>query len=185
MGFSAFSGAIGTRTGVRREVWIDAAAITPATTNGAETATEEDSNVTLDVLKFDGVTAEFGHFRFRMQEVWDLSTVRATVHWDGDTGASPGDGVVWTLAATAASDGDARDVTFTPTDIPDTLQAVGDVSIAAAVDITVQGTPQRGDQIFWRIGRDPDDGADNMPEDAKLMAVWIQWIESVNEPTAI
>lgn len=185
MGFSAFTGAIGTRTGVYREVWVDAGAMAPASTNGAEAETQEDGDVTLDLLKFDGTTAEFAHFKLRMPKSWDVGALRVILHWDAESGASPGDGVTWTVAATAASDGDSRSVSFTPVDISDSLNASGDVNITSAVEVSVAGTPQLNDQLFFRIGRDPTDGGDNMSEDARLMGVFVQWLESANEPKAL
>ena len=177
-----------TRTGVVREIYIDAAAMAPRTTNGAEAATDEyaTNDIISDHYLFDGLTEEGVQFKVAMPDAWNRGTIKAKFFWDGATGATASDGVTWGIAAQARSNDDAIDNAFAASvDTDDTLTVVGDLHVtAASAAITVSNTPAIGDLVWFEVTRVVGDTNDTMAEDAKLLGVQIQYTEGSTEPTA-
>lgn len=176
------------KRGEVEEIWIDAAAMVPRTTNGAEAATEElaTNDVMIDHYLFDSVTEEGVQFKFVFPRSWDKGTIQAKFYWDGATGATASDGVTWGIAAQARSNDDALDNAFPASvDTDDALLAVGDTHItAASAAVTISGTPADDDLILFEITRVVGDANDNMAEDAKLLGVYIQFTKSSTAPSA-
>lgn len=174
-----------TRTGVVREIWIAAGAMTPAGTNGAATGSYSPSGAdgsTYDVLDFDDTTAESASFTIAMPAEWNRSTVKVKVYWTTTTGT----GVVeWGIAAGAASDDDALGAILgTEVEVSDTRIADNDIHITAATAaITVGGSPALDDMVLFRIDRDPSVGS-NKTGDARLLGIKLQYTESTTEPSA-
>ena len=177
-----------TRTGVVREIYIDAAAMAPRTTNGAAAAIDEyaTNDIISDHYLFDGITEEGVQFKVAMPDAWDRGTIKAKFFWDGATGATASDGVTWGIAAQARSNDDAIDNAFAASvDTDDALTAVGDLHVtAASAAITVSNTPAIGDIIWFEVTRVVGDTNDTMAEDAKLLGVQIQYTEGSTEPAA-
>lgn len=176
------------RTGIVREIYIDAAAMAPRETNGAEAATEEyaTNDVMSDHHLFDSITEEAAQFKLALPDAWDRGTIKAKFFWDAASGASAADGVTWGLAAMAKSNDDAIDAAFPASvDTDDAVIAVGDLHVtAASAAVTVSGTPALGDLILFEITRVVGDANDDMAEDAKLLGVQIQYTESTTAPSA-
>jgi hypothetical protein len=166
------------RVGQYREVWVDAAAMVPRTTNGATQATEEyaTNDIMGDHHLFDGATEEGVQFKLAMPDDYDLGTVKAKVYWDAASGASAADTVEWGVAGGAISNDGAIDAALgTPATINDVVIAVGDLHISPASGaITIGGTPALGDLIWFEVTRQVA-GTDDMVEDAKLLGVAIQY----------
>lgn len=160
-------------------LWIDAGAMVPRTTSGAEIATEEyaTNDIMSDYLLFDGATEEGAQFRIAMPENWDRSTVKFKFYWDAASGATASDGVTWGIAAQALSNDDAIDTAFgASVDTDDTVIAVGDLHVSAASSsVTVSGTPALGDVHWFEVTRVVGDTNDDMVEDAKLLGIMIQY----------
>lgn len=178
-----------TRTGVYRTIYVDAAAMVPRTTDGAEAATEEyaTNDIMSDHYLFDGATTNEGvQFKMMMPDEWDGSTIKVKVFWDAASGASASDGVVWSISAGAISNDDAIDAVLgTAQTVTDTVIAVGDLHVSAATSaLTVGGTPALGDLIWFEVERLQDNGSDTMAEDAKLLGIAIQYAESATEPSS-
>ena len=173
---------------IYEEIYIDAAAMVPRTTNGAEAATEEyaTNDVMSDHLLFDSVTEEGAQFKIAMPDSWDRLTIKAKFFWDAATGASAADGVTWGIAAEAMSNDDALDNAFAASvDTDDTVIAVGDLHVSAAsAAVTVGNTPAVGDLLLFEITRVVGDANDTMSEDAKLLGVQIQFGRIISNSTA-
>ncbi|MHA1952257.1 MAG: hypothetical protein ACW987_20665 [Candidatus Thorarchaeota archaeon] len=167
-----------TRIGQYREIWIDAGAMVPRTTNGATSATEEyaANDIMSDHFLFDGATEEGVQFRLTMPDDYDLGTVKAKVYWDAASGASAADTVEWGVAGGAISNDIAIDTALgTPATINDVVIAVGDLHISPASSaITIAGTPALADLMWFEVTRQVA-GTDDMVEDAKLLGVAIQY----------
>ncbi len=162
-----------------REIWIDAAAMLPLATAGAESATEEyaTNDINSDHFLFDGAAEEHVQFRIVMPDTWDLGTVKVKVFWDAAVGASAADGVTWGISGGAVSNDDPIDAALgTEVDIDDTVIAVGDLHVSpATASITIGGTPALADAIWLQIARKVADVNDDMVEDAKLLGIQLQY----------
>jgi hypothetical protein len=174
--------------GVLQDFYVDAAAMAPATTDGAEANTEEyvvTPALTVDQLLFDTTTEEFAHFKVQMPSRWDLGTIKFKAFWSADAGTPASDTVAWKLAAQAVSDDDPIDpggsIAGSAT-VVDTLLATDDLHVTDAGTVTVDGTPALHDMIFFVVSRDV--AADILASDAKLLGIAIQYTESDTQPTA-
>jgi len=160
-------------------LYIDAGAMVPCTTDGAEASTEEygTNDIDMDVLAFDaGATEERAQFRIVMPENWDRSTIKAKFYWGNASGASASDTVEWGIKAGALGNDDAIDAALgTPQVISDTVIADGDLHITSATPaLTIGGTPALGDLVVFEVYRNTD-GTDDMAEDAWLLGCLIQF----------
>lgn len=165
-----------------RTIRIDAAAMVPCTTNGAEAGTYEygTNDIDVDYYAFDdGATEERVQTKLVMPEDWDRSTVKVKFYWANASGASASDTVEWGIKAGALSNDDAIDAALgDPVTISDTLIADGDLHVTSATGaLTVGGTPALGDLIVFEIYRNTD-GTDDMAEDAWLLYAVIQYVTS-------
>jgi hypothetical protein len=173
------------RTGVVREVWIGAGAMTPRTTNGAAPATVEmaTNDNTFDFLDFDTATEEGACFAISLPQAWNAGTVKAKVYW---TAASGSGGVAWGLRATSYADDDALDAAYgTEQVVTDTLITANDNHITAATAaITIGNTPAVDDLLLFEITREVGNAGDTLAVDARLIGVKLQYTESGTEPSA-
>lgn len=171
-----------TRTGVVREYWIGAGALTPRTTNGAASATVETTtnDITYDVLDFDQTTSEGACFQISLPGAWNVGTVKAKFYWTAASGAGT---VTWSLKAGSLADDDVIDTAYgTPQAVTDTLIATGDMHITAATAaITIAGTPAVDDWLYFEVSRDI---ADTLNADARLIGIKIQYTETTVEPSS-
>ena len=161
------------------KIWVPAGAMLPRVTNGAEAAQEEYStnDIMVDELLFDGTTKQYATFNIAMPLNWDAGTLKAKFYWDAATGASAEDGVRWGIQGVSLTDDDAIDAAAgTAQEVTDAVIAVGDMHISSATGAcTIAGTPAVGHMVHFVVYRDPDNEADDMAEDAKLIGVLIQY----------
>jgi hypothetical protein len=162
-------------------IYVDAGAMVPCTTDGAEPGTHEyaTNKIDLDHYAFDsGSTKERVQFKMVMPEDWDRSTIKVKFYWSSATGSSIADTVEWAIRGRAISDDDPIDGAFgTAQVISDAVLAAdgGDLQVSAATPaLTIGGTPALGDMIVFEVYRNTD-GTDDMAEDAWLMGVMIQY----------
>ena len=179
-----------TRTGVYRTIWIDAGAMVPCTTNGAEAGTNEyaTNDIEWDYFAFDGgATEERVQFKLSMPGEWNGGTVKVKFYWSSATGSTTGDTVQWGIKAGALDDSDVIDTALgTAQTVSDALTADNgtDLQISSATAaLTIAGTPGVDEIITFEIYRDTD-GTDDMTEDAWLLGVKIQYQENATEPSA-
>jgi hypothetical protein len=170
------------RTGVVREQWFGAGAMTPRTTNGAAPATVETTthDITYDTLDFDQTTSEGACFQFSFPQAWNAGTVKAKFYWTAAAGTGT---VIWSLRGGSLADDDALDTAYgTAQAVTDTLIATGDLHITSATAaITIAGSPAVDDWIYFEVSRDV---ADTLNADARLVGIKLQYTESATEPTA-
>lgn len=173
-----------TGAGLPREIWIDAAAMVPRTSNGPATATVELSTnkQNFDCLNFDASAAEYAQAKLSLPEQWNAGTVKAKLYW---TAASGSGAVVWAVQAVACSDDDAIDATWgTAVTVTDTLLSANDCHIATTGAITIGGSPAVADLIYFQVYRAATSGSDTLAVDARLLGVKLQYVESSTEASA-
>lgn len=142
-------------------LWVPAAAMVPATTDGAEADTIETaaSKQNHDIMKFKGADNDtHAEFDVVMPPAWDRGTVKVKVLWTPGAGASPGSWAKFMLAALALSDDDALDQALgSAVDIEDQVVADGDLHASGpSAALTVGGTPALEDMVHFRLTRDFD-----------------------------
>ena len=122
-------------------------------------------------LDFSTTTEEYAQFALPMPKKWDEGTVTAKFYWTAPTGSSGG--VVWSLQAVAISDDDPLAASFgTAQVIADTFIAANDLHVSSETPaITIAGTPQAEDMVFFRVARSVANGSDTLGVDARLIAV--------------
>lgn len=161
-----------------RELWIGAGAMIPRTTSGAAPGTAESgtNKVTYDTLDFDSTTSEGACFQISFPGNWDRGTLKIRFYW---TAASGSGTVSWAVRAGSIGDSDLIDSAYgSAVTATDTWLAAGDLHITSATPaLTVAGTPQDNDWIFFEVYRDV---ADTLAVDAQLIGVKIQYTEGLS-----
>ncbi|MBL8893864.1 MAG: hypothetical protein JNJ53_04635 [Rhizobiales bacterium] len=154
---------------------VPAAAMVPATTNGAAPGTLESptNKIMVATLDFDASTQEFAAFTIPMPKGWNEGTVTFAPIWMHPATAT-NFGVVWALQALARGNDDGLDVVAygteqTSTDTGGTTNDVYKGPESAA--ISVAGVPVAEDIVFFRIKRNPADASDTLAVDARLIAI--------------
>jgi hypothetical protein len=171
----ASGGVGGGSTQGKHSIPVMAPAIIPSASGGcAALATVATSANHPDVqsIDFDSTTQEFAQFSIAMPKSWNEGTITASFIWTH--GATVTNfGVRWGLQAVAVSDDDTIDVAYgTAQEVTDTGGTTSDHYRSAETSaITVGGTPQAEDTVYFRVYRDPANGADNLAVDAKLLGV--------------
>lgn len=164
----------------KRGIYVPAAGMYGATTNGAATGQYESTTnkINVKVLDFDGATEEYAWFCMPAPSYWDLGTVTAEFHW---TAASGSGDVIWGIAGLARSNDDALDTALgTAVTVTDTLLTALDEHLTADTSaVTIGGTPAKDDFLFFRVYRDADAGGDTLNAvDARLLGVTIRFSTS-------
>ena len=164
--------------GVYKTITFNAGGMTPRTTNGATSGTQElpTNDINLDYFDFDAATDEAVQVAFMMPDDWDLSTVKFKFIWTDATTAGTGT-VVWAVRAVATSNDDALDAAWgTPKGVSDAFIASGDNHTSSATTaLTIGGTPALGDLVVFEFYRDADNGGDTYTQDARLLNVTMQY----------
>jgi len=167
-------------------IYIDAGAMVPNTTNGAQSGTKEyvTNDLDLDYMAFDTTTEEYVTFKFPMPETWNRGTIKAKFYWTAadDTG-DVGNTVEWEIGCVAISNADTIDANaYAASQVASDALLTGESATmhltAATPAITVQGTPASGDMIICKCSRNVG-GTDNMALDAWLSGVWVQYLANV------
>lgn len=171
LGFFPMSGADGIG---RHMIFVPAAALIGAVTNGAVVGTIETSTNkhNLRTFDFDSTTQEFACFTLTMPKSWNEGAITFRPIW---TFSSSSGGVTWALQAVAVSDNDPLDAAY------GTEQTAIDVTLTAgdlhrgpeSAAITVAGAPAASDTVLFRIKRNPADASDTLAADARLIGVEI------------
>lgn len=158
------------------QLWLSAAGMIPAITNGpAQNKTEQTTNkqnvITLD---YDPTTQEFAQATIAMPSDWDGGTVTAVFYWMA-TGTST-NSVVWACQGRSYGDSETFDQAFgTEQIIQDahTATALQTLITSATPAITLAGTPAASELVQFQLKRNPADGGDNLAVDAMLLGVMI------------
>ena len=160
----------------KETIWVPAAAMYGATTNGADaqqvetTATRPD----MKVLDFDKDTDEFAQFSIAMPKSWNEGTLTYQVYWTpGST--NTGD-CIFGLQAVACADNDTIDVAYgTAVNVTDAgIGTVEDQQISSESGaVTVAGSPAAGELTYFQLFRDANAGGDTFTADARVLGVKI------------
>ncbi len=159
----------------KQAIWCPAGFIKPSSTGGcAAVATVATSANHPDITScdFDATTQEYAQFGWRMPESWNESTVTFRAVWTHPA-TTTNFGVVWDLQGLACSDDDTIDAAYgTAVTSTDTGGTTSDLYISPESSaITIAGTPQPGDMVFYRLSRVTGNGSDTMAVDAKLLGI--------------
>lgn len=167
--------AAATVTQGKHAVPIMAGAIRPSVTGGcaavaavAIAANQPDINT----LDFDATTEEYAQFAIPMPKSWNEGTITAQFRWS-HAATTTNFGVVWGIQAVAVSDDDTMAAAFgTAQTVTDTGGTTNDLYITSeTAAITIAGTPQAGDTVYFRVYRKSADASDTMAIDARLHSV--------------
>ena len=160
----------------KETMWVPAAAMYGATTNGADaqqvetTATRPD----LKVLDFDKDTDEFAQFSVAFPKSWNEGTITYQVYWTpGST--NTGD-CIFGLQGVACADNDTIDVAYgTAVNVTDAgIGTVEDQQISAESGaVTIAGSPAAGEITYFQLFRDANAGGDTFTADARVIGVRI------------
>jgi len=167
-------------------IWIGATAMTPTTTNGAEsTSGEEWDNSTNDnmraYLAFDKDTDEYACFDVVMPSAWDRGTIKFKPYYTGLTGVSSGETAVFALQGVAlgnnedldADQGTAQTSSDTLLDDDSDKLHIGPASSAITIaDESGGSTVALGDLVHFKLYRDVS--ADNAGGDLALFGIVIE-----------
>lgn len=125
-------------------------------------------------LNFDAVTQEYAQFSIPMPSSWNRGTITFVPIWSHAATAT-NFGVAWTLQAVAVSNDDPIAVSFgTAVASVDAGGTTDDIYFGPeSSQITVGGSPQSGDMVFFRVSRDTGNAGDTMAIDARLHGVVI------------
>lgn len=169
-----------TRTGVLREVYVNAGAMISRSTAGAATATVElaTNDIMFDSFDFDSTASEGVGFWWTPPNAYNDGTVTIRFHWTAASGTGT---VTWSCSARALPDDAAMDQALgTAVAVTDTLIAVNDMHLTSATGaITIAGTPAGSNPVYFQITRDI---ADTLAADARLLGCTLEYTESATEP---
>jgi len=168
------SGSAAVKIAGKETMWVPAAAMYGATTNGAEAAQAETTATRPDlkVLDFDASTKEYAQFSVAFPKSWNEGTVTYQVYW---TPSSTNTGnCIYGLQGVACADSDTIDVVYgTAVEITDAgIGTVEDQQITSESGaMTVAGSPAAGEQTYFQLFRKADDGSDTFTGDARVLGI--------------
>lgn len=159
----------------KHSVFVAAGAMQPSFTGGCAslaTIASGASKPDITTLDFDTTTQEFAQFSIKMPKSWNEGTITARFVWS-HAATTTNFGVVWGIQGVAVSDADAIAASY------GTGQAVADTGgttdtlyhTGETPAVTIAGTPQAGDVVFFRVYRAPADASDTMAIDGRLHGV--------------
>ena len=158
----------------KETIWIPSNAMYPTTTAGAEAGQIEltAGQPELKCLDFDASTDEKAQFSVAFPKSWNEGNVTFQAFFTANS-TNTGN-AIFTLSGVAVSDDDAIDSAF------GTAQSITKAHSGTANDldissessaITISGTPASGDQVFFQVTRDADNGSDTLTSDARLLGI--------------
>ena len=160
----------------KETIWVPAAAMYAATTNGADaeqvetTATRPD----MKVFDFDAGTKQYTQFAIAMPKSWNLGTVTYQVFWAPST-TNTGN-CIFGLQGVACGDSDTIDVAFgTAIEVTDAgIGTVEDQQVTAESSaMTIAGSPADDQQTYFQLYRDAADGSDTFTGESRVLGVKI------------
>jgi len=168
------SGTAAVKIAGKETIWIPAVAMYPSTTNGASPEQAETTALRPDlkVMDFDASTSEFAQFAVTFPKQWNLGTVTFIPTWS-PSNTNTGD-CIWSLSGLSVAEGETADTAFsaaqTSTDAG--IGTIEDIQMGPVSSaITIAGTKADGNQVFFQIERDADNGSDSFTGDARLLGI--------------
>ena len=168
------SGTAAVKIAGKETIWIPAAAMYAATTNGADaeqvetTATRPD----MKVFDFDASTKQYTQFTIAMPKSWNEGTLTYQVYWAPST-TNTGN-CIFGLQAVACGDSDTIDVAYgTAIEVTDAgIGTVEDQQITSESSaMTVAGSPAAGELTYFQLYRDAADGSDTFTGESRVLGV--------------
>lgn len=176
-GWSSIGGGGGGSTEGKQAIYIAAGSMRPSISGGSQalasvvTSANQPDILSLD---FDPTTIEYCQFSFVMPRKWNEGTITAKFHWS-HAATTTNFAVVWALQAVAVSNDDPIATNYgTAVTVTDTGGTTNDFySSDETSPITVGGSPQPEDMVFFRAYRDATAGGDTLAIDARLMGITV------------
>lgn len=167
--------ASGGSTQGKHSIPIMAASIRPSISGGCApfgTIATSANQPDIGTLDFDPTTEEYAQFAIPMPKKWNAGTITAQFRWS-HAATTTNFGVVWSLQALAVSDDDAIAQNFgTAQTVTDTGGTTNDLYFTAETSaITIAGSPQKSDTVYFRVARVAGNGSDTLAIDARLHSV--------------
>ena len=161
----------------KQHIWIPAVGMRPTVSNGCASIADVETTAgrpDLQVSDYDSTADEHAQFGFAAPKSWNESTVTFKAlytHAGGQTGGL--DGVAFFLQGLAVGDDESADQVYgTAVVVTADNVTAEDVHITSeSAAITIAGTPAEGDMLFFRVGRDVSDAADDLDIDARLIGI--------------
>jgi len=158
----------------KETIWIPAAAMYAATTNGADAEQVETTAIRPDmkVFDFDASTKQYTQFTIAMPKSWNEGTLTYQVYWSPST-TNTGD-CIFGLQGVACADGDTIDVAYgTAIEVTDAgIGTVEDQQITSESSaMTVAGSPAAGEQSYFQLYRDAADGSDTFTGESRVLGI--------------
>ena len=157
-------------------MWVPAAAMYGATTNGADPQQIETTagRPDMKVLDFDPGTAEAAQFSVAFPKSWNEGTVTYQVYWS-PSNTNTGN-CLFELAGVACGDSDTIDVaygtTITVTDAG--IGTVEDQQVSpVSADLTIAGSPAVDQLCYLQVRRNAANGLDTFTGDARVLGIKI------------
>ena len=157
-------------------MWVPAAAMYGATTNGADaqqvetTATRPD----MKVLDFDASTDEFAQFSVAFPKSWNEGTITFQYFWT-PSNTNTGN-CAMELQGVACGDSDTIDVVYgTAVQVLDAgIGTVEDQQVSAVSSaVTIAGSPAVDQQTYFQVKRNAGTGNDTFTGDCRLLGIKI------------
>jgi len=168
------SGTAAVKIAGKETIWVPAVAMYGSETNGADAQQVETTALRPDlkVLDFDASTSEFAQFAVTFPKSWNGGTVTFIPTWapgNTDTG-----NCIWSLSGLSVAEGETANTAFsgaqTSTDAG--IGTVEDIQMGPVSSaITIAGTIADGNQVFFQLERDADNGSDTFTGDARLLGI--------------
>ncbi len=154
-------------------VWIPASSISPLTTNGADDLVFTEYGAGQPEIKTIGFPPSldrYADFDVSFPNRWDGLDLRFYIYWTGFV-AGAGD-VTWGIQVFSRGDGDSLDMgPITSTTVTDTFQSVDTQHVSFMFDVTPDGSPEDGDNVFCVIAREGSAVTDTRNAYADLLGV--------------
>ena len=168
------SGTAAVKIAGRETIWIPSVAMYGSTTNPADAQQVETTALRPDlkVLDFDASTSEFAQFAITFPKSWDLGTVTFIPTWS-PSNTDTGD-CLWSLSGLSVAEGETADTAFSApqTSLDAGIGTVEDIQMGPESSaITIAGTKADGNQVFFQLERNADDGTDDFTGDARLLGI--------------
>ena len=175
-----------TRSGIVREMWLDAAQF-----NAYYTAPALYQNIDLaggeDVWLFDQTSPQNIVVRFAIPKPWDLGDVKIKIYWSTFGDDADGGDVRWQASMFSAENNESMALASSAPTVDD-AQVANDQTVVTITDaMTMTSTARVSDAdavLEILISRLAGLAQDTLASDVYFWGAKIQWTESSTEPTA-
>lgn len=172
--FADNAGTGGSSSQYVQEIYIDAGAMLTGVSGASPSSISvSNSGIAYDCFNFDASTSGYAHFKLKLPD-FNLGNLKARFDWT-TSGASGG--VVWGIQGVAIGDGDSLSTEWgSPQEISDSFITGTGVHVTSSTpEITLAGSPQANDLLFFRVYRDTFDAGDTLAVNACLLGLKLQY----------